>query len=138
VRIVGEPNGKPEVLSSSKTILVVDDDVFTRLVIADDLMQAGFRVIQAATADEAMKVLLSAIEIDLMTTDIHMPGSMDGLGLASRLREWQPQLKIVVLSSDAEVARSSGAGDVFIDKPHWSPDLIRRVNQLLGLESDDN
>jgi two-component system, response regulator PdtaR len=137
--IVGEPNGKPDVLSLPKTILVVDDDVFTRLAIADDLMDAGFRVIQAASADEALKVLQSAaIAVDLVTTDIHMPGSMDGLGLARRLRAFQPQLKIIVLSSDAEAARSSGAGDVFIDKPHWSPDLIGRVNQLLGLKNDND
>jgi CheY-like chemotaxis protein len=133
---VGEPNGEPEAVVLPKTILVVDDDVFTRLAIADDLMRAGFHVIQAATADEALKVLQSAIKVDLVTTDIHMPGSMDGLRLAQRLRELRSELKIIVLSSDAEAARASSVGDLFIDKPYGSDHLVRSVNQLMGCEND--
>jgi CheY-like chemotaxis protein len=134
---LGEPNGKPLTVPDRKTVLVVEDDVFTRLAIADDLMSAGFRVVQAATAKEAMTVLQSSVEVDLVTTDIHMPGGMNGIELAQQVRSLRPELKIIVLSSDSHAGRSAGAGDLFIEKPYQTSDLLKGVKELLGTRDDE-
>ena len=68
---------------ASHNILLVEDEVFARLATADDLMNAGFQVIQAATADEALKLLQSSAKIDLVVTDIVMPETLDGCDLAN-------------------------------------------------------
>jgi CheY-like chemotaxis protein len=65
------------------TILVVEDDIFVRLDIAEYLRDCGYRVIEAGTAAEAIDVLESNVPIDLVFSDIQMPGEMDGFGLAA-------------------------------------------------------
>ena len=113
------------------TILVVEDEVLIRLMLADDLIQAGFQVIQAANAEDALKILQSSVKIDLVLTDIQMPGSLDGLDLARRVRARWPGLKTLILSAQhAGPARS--AADAFLSKPYRVAELIDCVNQLLG------
>ena len=130
---VGEPNGKQVPAPVPKAILVVEDDVLIRLAVADDLMAAGFHVIQAANADEALKVLRSFVGVDLVLTDIHMPGSFDGLGLARQVRAGWPDLKIVVLSGDLPSVRPTDLADAFLSKPYNFSAILAVVKQLLGV-----
>ena len=67
---------------AKKTVLVVEDEVLIRLYLSEEIRAAGFTVIEAASADEAFEVLKSRNDIDLVLTDIRMPGTMDGLQLA--------------------------------------------------------
>jgi Response regulator receiver domain len=67
------------------TILVVEDEIFVRLDIAEILRNASFRVVEAGTADEVLAVLNSAYPVDALMTDIRMPGSIDGINLAARV-----------------------------------------------------
>ena len=92
----------------------------------------------AATADEALKVLQSSVKIDLVMTDIHMPGSLDGLELASRVRANWPALKIVIVSSEYPVLIANSSADLHIGKPFYPTDLISRVKQLVGLQNDNS
>src|ERR1700759_156180 len=82
----------------AKTILVVEDEVLVRMNIADHLREQGFIVLEAATADEARSVLLAGVQIDLVFSDIMMPGPLDGAGLADWLVAHNPDVPIILAS----------------------------------------
>jgi CheY-like chemotaxis protein len=86
--------------SAPSTILLVEDEVLLRMTIADELRELAHNVIEAATADEALTILNSGTEIDLVLTDIKMPGKVDGLTLARSVRDHYPNTKIVVWSGE--------------------------------------
>lgn len=93
-------------------------------------------MIQAASADEALKVLQSSVEVDLVMTDIRMPGSLDGLELASRMRANWPALRIVIVSSDASSLRPDLPADAVVAKPFSPKEIVDLVKQLLGFQDD--
>ncbi|MGZ5904834.1 MAG: response regulator, partial [Reyranella sp.] len=68
------------------TVLVVEDEILVRTVIAAYLRDCGFDVVEAGSADEAVRVLEAGVRIDIVFSDINMPGSLDGFGLAQWLR----------------------------------------------------
>lgn len=117
-----------------RTILVVDDEVLIRLEISDYLRDCGFRVIEAAQADEAVAVLSASEPIDLVFTDIHMPGSMDGFGLARWIRDNRPDVKVLLTSGLARTTELAsdlcGLGPVE-PKPMSRDALLRRIRRLL-------
>ena len=78
--------------SANRAILVVEDELLLRLMAVDIVEEAGFEALAAATADEALAILEArADDVRLVFTDIQMPGSMDGLGLAHAVRDrWPP------------------------------------------------
>ena len=78
------------------TVLVVEDEILIRDVIADDLEKAGFTVALAAHADEAIAILEARQDVHLVFTDIDMPGSMDGLKLAAAVRDRWPPVHIII------------------------------------------
>jgi CheY-like chemotaxis protein len=87
--------------SSSKTssvILIVEDETLIRWGAVKMVEDAGFEVLEAANADEAIQILESRSDIRVIFTDIHMPGSMDGLKLAHAVRYRWPPIKIIVTS----------------------------------------
>jgi CheY-like chemotaxis protein len=87
-----------------KTILVVEDEVCIRFDVTETLTSAGFHVIPVSTADEALEVLLLLpMPIDLVFTDVRMPGSIDGLGLARRVQSEWPHIKVVVASGHLQM-----------------------------------
>ena len=72
-------------------VLVVEDEVLIRMVIADYLRTCGYRVIEAASADEALVILQhTEFQVDVVFSDIEMPGSMDGFALSKWLRANRP------------------------------------------------
>jgi CheY-like chemotaxis protein len=113
------------------TVLVVEDEVMVRLLVAEELREAGYVVIEAANADEALTVLRSSTDIDLMLTDIRMPGSRDGLALAAEARAAWPDLKIVVASAFFPQRPSPEIVDATFTKPYDTLRLIRRIQELL-------
>ena len=115
------------------TVLVVEDDDLVRLVVAEMVREAGFSVVEAGDADEALVVLVgSSNPISLVLTDIRMPGSMDGVALARRLRATWPQIKIALISSHPSDADTLSCCDAFLAKPFTSQRLIGQVNTLLA------
>ena len=78
------PASKPR--KTLACILVVEDEVLIRLVIADELRAQGFSVVEAASADQALSYFQAGVQVDLVLSDIEMPGSMNGVGLIQRLR----------------------------------------------------
>jgi two-component system, response regulator PdtaR len=110
---------------------VVEDEILIRLWIAPELRAAGFSVIEAANADEALAVLTDGQQIDLLMTDVRMPGSMDGANLATLVRSTWPNVKIVVASAHAS-DRPVGIVDAFFDKPYFSEQLVHRIRDLVA------
>ena len=74
--------GSAEHRASLPTILIVEDEFLARAMLSDHLQDCGFMVFEAGSADEAITTIETGIPIDLVLTDIRMPGSMNGFGLA--------------------------------------------------------
>ena len=83
---------------SPPVVLVVEDDFLLRSTTAGGLQDAGFDVLEAQDADEAIKILETRADIRVIYTDIEMPGSMDGLKLAAVVRDRWPPVEIIVTS----------------------------------------
>jgi len=96
---VGFELSPPGVAKATPTILVVEDELLVRMMVSDSLRDAGFAVIEAFNADEAICILRSGIAIDLMLSDVRMPGSMDGLGLLDYALDMYPQLPVIMTSA---------------------------------------
>jgi CheY-like chemotaxis protein len=110
--------------------LVVEDEVLIRLHVAEELRDAGYTVIEAASGDEAIAVLSSVDDIGLVLTDIRMPGDVDGLALATWTRGKFPSIKIVLISTEVH-AGSHQEFDACFTKPVRFDDLLRCVRKLL-------
>jgi two-component system, response regulator PdtaR len=112
-------------------ILVVEDEVLVRLMIADELRARGFAVVETANADEALQVLRSSIHVDLVLTDLQMPGRMDGLGLAQVLNENRPYLKVILAS--AHHSRADAPDNIIaqLQKPYDMNRIVRVVHDAL-------
>jgi CheY-like chemotaxis protein len=81
-----------------QAVLIVEDEPLVRMSAVKIIEDAGFEVVEAASADEAMRILECRSDIRVVFTDIHMPGSMDGLKLAHAVRNRWPPIKIIVTS----------------------------------------
>jgi CheY-like chemotaxis protein len=102
---------------AQKTVLVVEDEVFIRFDVTETLTSAGLHVIPVSTADEALEVLLLEVPIDLVFTDVRMPGSIDGLGLARRVQLERPHTKVVIASGHPQMP-SDLVPAAFFGKPY--------------------
>ncbi len=122
----------PEPAPRRAAVLVVEDEIMVRLLVADDLRDAGLVVIEAANAEEALTVLRSSTSVDLMLTDIRMPGTLDGLALASKVRETWPDMKIVVASGHFPEQPRPEIVDATFSKPYDTVRLIRRIKELIS------
>jgi CheY-like chemotaxis protein len=116
-------------------VLVVEDDVLVRTVVAAYLRECGFDVVEAGSADEAIRVLQADIGVDIVFSDVNMPGSMDGFGLAQWLRRERPGLKVILTSGAARTAKE--AGDLcehgpMLAKPYDHAELERHIRTLLA------
>jgi two-component system, response regulator PdtaR len=112
------------------TVLLVEDEVLVRMMLADQLREAGCTVVEASDADEALVLLRqNLVRIEVVISDIRMPGSMDGLGLARVIRSERAKLKIILMSAH----HSSLEGpdyDAFFPKPYDAPAIIRKVKSF--------
>ena len=123
---------------ASQVVLVVEDEILIRMVIAEYLRSCGYRVIEAASADEALIVLQhKELEVDVVFSDIEMPGSMDGFELSKWLRTNRPNVDVILAGT---VARASDAAADLCDsgpvpKPYEPRIPAERIRQLLALRS---
>jgi CheY-like chemotaxis protein len=108
-------------------VLVVEDEFLLRMDAADVIAAAGFEVIEAVNADEAIEILESRSDITVVFTDIQMPGSMDGLKLARAVRGRWPPIKIIATSGLLNVGQVDlPEGGRFLPKP-YSPAQVTGV-----------
>jgi CheY-like chemotaxis protein len=121
--------------ASRSVVLIVEDEFLLRMEAVGMIAAAGFEVLEAANADEAIEILESRRDVTVIFTDIQMPGSMDGLKLARAVRGRWPPIKIVATSGHVHVLETDlPEGGRFLAKP-YSPFQITGV--LRELTSDD-
>ena len=113
------------------TVLVVEDEVLTRLMLADELRNQGLQVLEASNADEALTVLQSSLPVHLLFTDIRMPGEMDGVALAKFAHARFPRIKSIIGSSGKPESIDDFA-DAFLAKPYDLRELVKQVRRLLS------
>jgi CheY-like chemotaxis protein len=112
--------------SRRPVVLIVEDEFLLRSNAVDMIGEAGFEVVEAANADEAIEILEARPDITVVFTDIQMPGSMDGLKLARAVRGRWPPIKIIATSGRADVTADLPEGGRFLPKP-YSPMQITGV-----------
>ena len=112
------------------TVLVVEDDVLTRMATSEELRHHGYAVIEAANADEALSVLHGPTRIDLVVTDMRMPGALDGAALAQHIREELPFMKVVMISGQTPAPEVRRMLDGYLPKPVAPADLASYVQTL--------
>jgi CheY-like chemotaxis protein len=125
--------GNPVSAPVPRSILVVEDEALVRIMVADDLMAAGFNVTQTCSGDEALK-FLETVRVDLLITDLNMPDGIDGAELARRVRARWPNVKIMALTTYGSVSVADAPIDGRIDKPYKSYELINYVHDLLAMQ----
>lgn len=112
-------------------VLVVEDESLLRMDSAEMIEEAGFEVVQAGNADEAIVILRMRSDIGVVFTDIQMPGSMDGLKLARFVRDRWPPIKIVATSGLVAVGDGDlPDGGIFLPKPYRSEQVVATLRAL--------
>lgn len=112
-------------------VLVVEDEILVRMGIVGELEDAGFTVFEAAHADEAIALLEAHPSINLLFTDVDMPGSIDGLKLAAAVRNRWPPVKIIVTSGQFKLADSDlPAGSRFFPKPYLGAAVAKALREM--------
>ncbi|MBN9515049.1 MAG: response regulator [Alphaproteobacteria bacterium] len=119
---------------SAPTVLVVEDEVLVRMVVSDYLRDCAFHVVEAGSGDEAIQILEAGIEVDIVFSDVHMPGKTDGFALSQWVRRERPGVKVILTSGVARSAKA--AGDLceegpLLAKPYNHRDLERHIRGLL-------
>ena len=116
--------------AKTPAILIVEDEPLVRLCAVDTVAAAGFDVIEAASADEAIRILESRSDIRVVFTDIQMPGLMDGLKLARAVRNRWPPIKIIV-TSGRELATDDDLpeGGRFFAKPYDPTEICKVLRE---------
>src|SRR5579859_6909156 len=114
-------------------VLVVEDEMLLRMRAVDIVEDAGFTPIEAANADEALAILESRSDVDLLFTDIQMPGSIDGLRLAHAVHERWPSIKIILMSGKLTPTDSERPTDSrFFGKPLEVNRMIAEIQNMIG------
>jgi DNA-binding NtrC family response regulator len=133
VRRVGSPFPDPK--ERCPAILVVEDEVLIRLVIADYLRECGFKVYEAGTAEEAIEVLVSdQASVDLIFSDVRLPGEMNGFALAQWARTNRPGLPVVLTSGDSkksEAAKELCENEPFFAKPYDVQLVVGQIRAII-------
>jgi CheY-like chemotaxis protein len=112
--------------SHPPTILVVEDNAVVRLIAVEFLEDSGFKVVEAGSADGAIDLLTTNGPIDAVFSDVQMPGTMDGIGLARWISREMPDIKVLLTSGN--VSRQTGVS--ILPKPY---DLEAVARQLKGM-----
>ena len=112
------------------TVLVVEDEALIRMHAADSLEDCGYRVLEAGDADEALRILEEHGEVDVLFTDVNMPGAIDGLELAGIVHDRCPRLGLIITSGrgtpdPARLPLSS----IYIAKPYRPHQLAAAVEK---------
>lgn len=130
IAVPAPPQGRGE------TVMVVEDDPAVRLLVVQAMNELGYAVLEAADAPEARSILQTAPDVDMLITDVGLPGGMNGRQLADLVRQQYPQLPVLFVTGYAHQADRDGAfldvGMHMITKPFAIDDLGRRVAHILG------
>jgi len=115
------------------TVLIVEDEGLVRCDAAETLRDAGLDVLEAADAEQALALVDGRDDIAVLFTDIDMPGGMNGLELARRVRRLHPDIRLLLTSGQMTPTRGElPANGDFIAKPYSPETMTRAVVRMLG------
>ena len=121
-------------MTSERTIpviLIVEDEALVRLSAVGMLEDAGFRMIEAVNSDEALELLAADSDVQLLFTDVNMPGTIDGLALARQVHDRWPHIGIMVASAkQVRQPEELPAGSRFEQKPYSSASVVGHAREL--------
>lgn len=117
---------------TTRSILIVEDEALIRFDLIDFFEDAGFRVFEAADADEAIEILERERTIRVVLTDIQMPGSLDGLNLAHYVRDRFPPTALIVTSGALSPRQADMPIDsFFVPKPMNIRNVLAQIERLI-------
>ena len=129
---IPESSGEENAALTPPVILIVEDEPLLRMIISEHLADAGYSVVEAENADDALQALERRSDILLMLTDVRMPGSMDGFGLANLVAARWKKIRVFVTSGHATADEGTfPSGAQFIPKPFGLVDLECRLRATL-------
>ena len=127
-----------DVVSSAqarRTILVVEDEVLLLQLLSEELEEFGYRVVPTMRGDEALSELRAAPDsVDLLITDIRLPGTLDGWAIAEEARRIKPDLPVIYVTGFSANAPREVPGSIMIPKPYRLATIIKAAGQL-GVEA---
>jgi CheY-like chemotaxis protein len=113
-------------------VLIVEDDVLIRMAMASQLHDAGFDVVEAMSAADAIRILEKDTSIDALVSDISMPGAMDGISLVHSVHDRWPAIKLIVASGSSNATSSDlPTGCRYLAKPYEVRQLIATLRGLV-------
>ena len=113
------------------SILIVEDDVLTNEYLEFILEQAGYDVVSATSADEAAALLEDRDDVQLIVTDINLPGTMNGLRLAAAVKARRPEMNIIIVTGcGAPQGDEIPPGSLFVPKPYNARKMIEAVRHF--------
>lgn len=116
---------------SKPIALVVEDEPLLMIHAVDIVEDAGFEVLEAANADEAVAILEGRDDIRVVITDVQMPGSMDGVKLANAVRDRWPPILIIVVSGHHKLQPGELPDDVtFLTKPYSERQMHQALSRI--------
>ena len=131
--MAGEP--LRELAQEPQTILIVEDQIMIRLALADHLRECGYRVYEAGDAAEAIQILRSDYLVDILFTDVNLPGELNGFGLSRWARDNRPAIKTIITSGTERAAQAASDlcdDEPYLRKPYDPAALVREIRRLLG------
>jgi CheY-like chemotaxis protein len=130
------PLSTPAEAGDSETVLVAEDESSVRLVLVEELRDSGYRVIESGDGPSALRILQSNVRVDLLITDVGLPGGLNGRQVADAARVSRPALKIIFITGFAESASIANGhlerGMAVMTKPFVMSALIRKAQEVLG------
>ena len=120
-------------LPPNRTILAVEDEAMLLSVLADELQDSGYHVLCAGTGEDALSVLHANLTaIDLLVTDIRLPGEIDGWGIAEEARRLRPDLPVIYVTGFFSHPSREVSGGMLIIKPYRPSAVVRAAQKLWG------
>jgi CheY-like chemotaxis protein len=122
-----------QIRRKASVVLIVEDEFLIRMDAVDMVRSAGFDVVEAANADDAILILERRLDITVVFTDVQMPGSMDGLKLAAAIRGRWPPIKIMATSGLVKISKDDlPSGSRFLPKPYNASEIAGTLRELTG------
>jgi CheY-like chemotaxis protein len=118
-----------------RTVLIVEDEMMVRMPIAEYLRDCGYHVLEASDASEAIAVMDADKPINLVFSDVRMPGQMDGFGLAAWFQSRYPTVPVLLTSGyngGRSLPPTSSSGTRFIEKPYSQKQVAQHIAALLA------
>jgi CheY-like chemotaxis protein len=113
------------------TVLFVEDESLLRETVTEYLEDCGYHVLEAADGDKAREILDGGLTIDLVFSDVRMPGQMDGFALAQWIRQHRPSIPVILTSGYAGPAPPVALCDCFLDKPYGPTEILQHIAALI-------